>query len=82
MHIGYLVHNLNDPAVERRCAMLERGGAKVKLAGFCRDAQLSDAIAQRRPRRLRSSRSPLVIDLQGKPCTLSQIETVILVGGI
>ena len=49
MHIGYLVHNLNDPAVERRCAMLERGGAKVKLAGFCRDAQLSDAIAQRRP---------------------------------
>ncbi|NCP24911.1 MAG: glycosyltransferase family 4 protein [Erythrobacter sp.] len=49
MHIGYLVHNLNDPAVERRCAMLERGGAKVKLAGFCRDAKLSDAIVRRQP---------------------------------
>ena len=49
MHIGYLVHNVNDPAVQRRCDMLERGGATVRLAGFCRDATLSDPIAARRP---------------------------------
>ena len=50
MDIGYLVHNLNDPAVQRRCDMLERGGATVKLAGFCRDATLSPPIARRIPR--------------------------------
>ncbi|MFN4019895.1 MAG: hypothetical protein ACK4IC_05200 [Erythrobacter sp.] len=49
MRIGYIVHNLNDPAVERRCVMLENGGAKVDLAGFCRDAEFSDAIAARNP---------------------------------
>ena len=31
--IAYLVHNLDDPAVERRCRMLERGGSAVVLAG-------------------------------------------------
>lgn len=49
MRIGYIVHNLNDPAVERRCVMLENGGAKVDLAGFCRGAAFSDAIAARNP---------------------------------
>jgi len=53
--IGYIVHNLNDPAVERRCKMLERGGAEVRLAGFCRDAQLSPAIAARFPMMLGAS---------------------------
>lgn len=49
MRIGYIVHNLNDPAVERRCAMLERGGATVTLAGFTRDNTLHDAVALREP---------------------------------
>jgi len=53
--IGYIVHNLNDPAVERRCRMLERGGAEVRLAGFCRDPQLSPPIAARRPMALGES---------------------------
>jgi hypothetical protein len=49
MIIGYLVHNLNDPAVQRRCVMLERGGATVRLAGFCRDEEVSAAIADWKP---------------------------------
>jgi hypothetical protein len=38
LRILYLVHNLSDPAVNRRVAMLEAGGATVTLAGFRRDA--------------------------------------------
>ena len=34
--ILYLVHDLSDPAVARRVAMLEAGGARVQTAGFCR----------------------------------------------
>ncbi len=34
--IGYLVHDLNDAAVAKRCAMMLRGGANVRLAGFRR----------------------------------------------
>lgn len=49
MKIGYLVHNLNDPAVERRCRMLERGGASVRLAGFSRDERLAPGPAARMP---------------------------------
>lgn len=49
MEIGYIVHNLNDPAVERRSDMFDRGGAQVYLAGFCRDAALSHVIARRDP---------------------------------
>ena len=49
MKLGYIVHNLNDPAVERRCEMLTRGGIDVVVAGFCRDPNLSPAIAKRRP---------------------------------
>ncbi|MDT0574674.1 hypothetical protein RM533_00590 [Croceicoccus sp. F390] len=55
MKIAYLVHNLNDPAVERRCRMLTAGGAQVRLAGFCRDAQLRAAIAAYHPLLLGSS---------------------------
>lgn len=47
--IGYIVHNLNDPAVERRCKMLQAGGATVKLAGFCREPHLHADIAARAP---------------------------------
>lgn len=47
--LGYVVHNLNDPAVERRCRMLELGGAQVKVAGFCRDTRLRKDIAEREP---------------------------------
>ncbi|MEM8788734.1 MAG: glycosyl transferase family 1 [Pseudomonadota bacterium] len=35
--IGYLVHDLCDPAVARRAAMLRCGGADLRLAGFHRD---------------------------------------------
>jgi glycosyltransferase involved in cell wall biosynthesis len=36
LRILYLVHNLADPAVQRRVTMLEAGGAVVTLAGFRR----------------------------------------------
>lgn len=49
MKIGYIVHNLNDAAVNRRARMFEIGGAKVAVAGFCRDEQLSPQIAARSP---------------------------------
>lgn len=35
-HILYLVHDVSDPAVARRKAMLQEGGATVTLAGFRR----------------------------------------------
>ena len=38
LRVLYLVHNLSDPAVDRRVAMLRAGGATVTLAGFRRDA--------------------------------------------
>lgn len=37
--ILYLVHDLTDPAVTRRVAMLMAGGAKVRVAGFRREAR-------------------------------------------
>lgn len=49
MKIAYLVHNLNDPAVARRCRMFERGGAEVLLAGFCRDKGLASEMVVRGP---------------------------------
>lgn len=36
LEILYLVHDLNDPAVAKRAAMLRAGGARVSLAGFRR----------------------------------------------
>lgn len=45
--ILYLVHNLSDPAVARRLAMLRLGGAEVEIAGFRRaDAPLADLPAE------------------------------------
>lgn len=39
LHIAYLVHDLSDPAVARRVAMFETGGATVSVAGFSRVAE-------------------------------------------
>ena len=39
MNLLYLVHDLSDPAVARRAAMLRDGGATVTLAGFRRSAE-------------------------------------------
>ena len=36
MKIAYFVHNLGDPAVSKRVAMLRAGGAEVTLLGFYR----------------------------------------------
>lgn len=47
MQIGYIVHNLNDAAVERRCRMFERAKAKVIVAGFCRDDELGETMVAR-----------------------------------
>ena len=41
-HILYLVHDLCDPAVGRRVAMLRAGGASVTLAGFRRGGAIPD----------------------------------------
>ncbi len=37
--ILYLVHDLYDPAVNKRILMLKSGGAEVTVAGFRRMAQ-------------------------------------------
>lgn len=37
--LGYLVHDLTDPAVARRLTMLRIGGAHVQLAGFVREGR-------------------------------------------
>jgi len=49
MKVGYIVHDLNDPSVERRRIMLEKGGAEVLLAGFYRGKIPKDNIAKRQP---------------------------------
>ncbi len=36
MRIGYLVHDLTDPAISRRVAMLSAGRARIALAGLSR----------------------------------------------
>ncbi|MDF1600805.1 glycosyl transferase family 1 [Mesorhizobium sp. YIM 152430] len=43
LHVLYLVHDLTDPAVGRRVAMLEAGGARVAVAGFRRDDRAAPA---------------------------------------
>lgn len=45
--VGYLVHDLNDPSVERRCRMLEVGGVNVRLAGFYRGPSVSKTSTDR-----------------------------------
>lgn len=41
MQVLYLVHDLSDPAVRRRVAMLRAGGADITLAGFRRAGMIS-----------------------------------------
>lgn len=36
LHVTYLAHDLDDPAIWRRVEMLRRGGATVRVAGFRR----------------------------------------------
>ncbi len=43
LSVLYLVHDLTDPAVSRRTAMLEAGGAQVTVAGFRRDSREAPA---------------------------------------
>lgn len=45
MTISYLVHDLADPAVARRVAMLRQGGADLDLMGFRRSATPPDRVA-------------------------------------
>lgn len=42
LNVLYLVHDLCDPAVSRRVAMLRAGGASVALAGFRRSETVPD----------------------------------------
>lgn len=62
MKIGYIVQNLNDPAVERRCEMLDRGGATIALAGFCRDATVAAGPAARNALVLGISQDAALLD--------------------
>lgn len=45
MTIGYLIHDLTDPAVERRVRMLSLGGADLILAGFRRSDRPVPSVA-------------------------------------
>lgn len=52
MRVAYLAHDLADAAVERRVAMLRRGGAEVDLFGFRRSGGSSAMVAGVVPREL------------------------------
>jgi succinoglycan biosynthesis protein ExoL len=45
MAIAYFVHDVADPAVARRVAMLKAGGAEVVLLGFCRGGEAPATVA-------------------------------------
>lgn len=62
MKIGYIVQNLNDPAVERRCEMLTRGGASIALAGFSREVAIAAGPAARHPLILGISQDAALLD--------------------
>jgi succinoglycan biosynthesis protein ExoL len=49
LRILYLVHDLSDPAVARRVAMLDAGGGAVTLAGFCREDRTAGDMPLARP---------------------------------
>lgn len=49
LRVLYLVHDLSDPAVGRRVAMLRAGGAEVALAGFRRGGGEPDGAAPHAP---------------------------------
>lgn len=61
MQLGYLVHNLNDAAVERRCRMLNAGGSELRLAGFCRDDRPGKAASARGALMLGRSRDAAMV---------------------
>ncbi|WP_137680694.1 glycosyltransferase family 4 protein [Aurantiacibacter suaedae] len=61
LRIGYLVHNLNDAAVERRCRMFALGGASMRVAGFCRDETVCDALVARGAMSLGQSRDAALV---------------------
>ena len=65
MRVGYIVHNLNDPAVRRRCTMLERGGTSVALAGFCRNDQIEPEIDRLQPLLLGQSADAALLQRAG-----------------
>lgn len=44
--VGYLVHNLNDPALERRVSTLLSAGLNVQLAGFYRTEPVTEIAGQ------------------------------------
>ncbi|HVI52539.1 MAG TPA: glycosyl transferase family 1 [Candidatus Sulfotelmatobacter sp.] len=52
VNIGYLVHDLGDPAVARRVAMFRKGGASVDLYGFHRGDAVPSAVEGVTPRDL------------------------------
>lgn len=62
MKIGYIVHDLNDPSVERRCVMMERGGAEVVLAGFYRGQSLKASAETRNACILGQSKDAAFVD--------------------
>jgi succinoglycan biosynthesis protein ExoL len=47
--IGYLAHDLSDPAIGRRVAMLRAGGATVKVAGLLRGQKEAPALGDAPP---------------------------------
>lgn len=49
LHVLYLVHDLSDPAVRRRVAMLRSGGAEVTLAGFRRADDVAPELEALKP---------------------------------
>jgi succinoglycan biosynthesis protein ExoL len=49
LRVLYLVHDLCDPAVRRRVAMLRAGGADVTLAGFRRTPDISPELERLSP---------------------------------
>ena len=61
LRIGYLVHNLNDAAVERRCRMFAIGGATMRVAGFCRDDTVCEALMARGALSLGASRDAALV---------------------
>jgi succinoglycan biosynthesis protein ExoL len=48
LRIAYFLHDLSDPAAERRVRMLSLGGAEVTVLGFRRSAEAPDRLADAR----------------------------------
>lgn len=63
VQVLYIAHNLDDPAIWRRVAMLERGGAEVTIAGFRRgdDPLPDDALVLGRTKNARMTQRALSV---------------------